>query len=96
MELVIFNFRNHRLESWHTGHSLAAMRNLGLLTSCAGLAGIVYYFYTHFATGEAPLPVRDNNLVRGVWAGMCVKWGVAQAYYGHKYKSILDREYSLI
>ena len=40
--------------------------------------------------------IKTNNMVRGVWAGMCVKWGVALGYYGHKYKLLLDREYSLI
>lgn len=42
------------------------------------------------------VPIGTNNMVRGVWAGMCVKWGVALGYYGHKYKLLLDREYSLI
>ena len=36
--VVFIVSRNHLLESWHTGHSLAATRNLGVLASCAGLA----------------------------------------------------------
>ena len=84
-------FRNYRLETWHTQHSLAANRNLGLLTTCAGTAATIYYFYTHFSSGEPIYP-----MVAGVWAGMCIKWGVALSWYGHKYKLILDREYSLI
>ena len=94
--VVFIVCRNHLLESWHTGHSLAATRNLGVLASCAGLAGGVYYLYIHWSAGEAMLPLASNNLVRAVWAGMCVKWGVALSYYGHKYKLLLDREYSLI
>ena len=94
--VVFIVCRNHLLESWHTGHSLAATRNLGVLASCAGLAGGVYYLYIHWSAGEAMLPLASNNMVRAVWAGMCVKWGVALSYYGHKYKLLLDREYSLI
>ena len=41
-------------------------------------------------------PMSGNHMVAGVWAGMCIKWGVALSWYGHKYKLILDREYSLI
>ena len=89
-------FRNYRLETWHTGHSLAATRNLGLLTTCAGTAAAIYYFYTHFSSGEQMIPMSGNHMVAGVWAGMCIKWGVALSWYGHKYKLILDREYSLI
>merc|ERR1719509_623463 len=39
-------YRNHRLADWHTLHSLAANRNLGLLTLALSLASTVYYFYT--------------------------------------------------
>ena len=39
-------YRSHRLETWHTPHSLAACRDLGLLTMVGGLAATVYYIYT--------------------------------------------------
>ena len=57
---------------------------------------MIFYLYTHFSSGEPMFPMSDNHMIAGVWSGMCVKWGGALAWYGHKYKQILDREYSLI
>ena len=39
-------YRSYRLETWHTSHSLAACRDLGLLTLVGGLGGSTYYIYT--------------------------------------------------
>jgi len=89
-------YRNYRLENWHTGHSLAATRNFGLLSTAAGVAAAIYYFYLHFANSEPVFPISDNNMIPGVWAFMCVKWGLALSWYGHKYKLILDRDYTLM
>ena len=91
----LLSLRNFRLESWHTGHSLAATRNLGLLTLTAGAAASLYYFYTHIAQGEEMFPIAENSLIAGVWALMCVKWGLALAWAAHKYRHQY-REYSLI
>ena len=88
--------RNYRLERWHTGLSLAATRNLGLLTLTAGLAATLYYFYTHIAYHEDMFPIAENSLIAGVWSMMCVKWGFALSWSAHQYKQVLDREYSLI
>jgi len=97
--LMVFHlhllYRNFRLESWHTGHSLAATRNLGLLTLTAGAAASLYYFYTHIAQGEEMFPIANNNLIAGVWALMCVKWGLALSWAAHQYR-LQYREYSLI
>ena len=89
-------YRNFRLENWHTSHSLAATRNFGLLTTLAGAAGAIYYFYTHFYYQEPMLPFSENHLISAVWAMMTLKWGLALSWYGHKYKMILDREYTLM
>jgi len=98
--LMVFHlhllYRNYRLERWHTGLSLAATRNLGLLTLTAGLAATLYYFYTHIAYHEEMFPIAENSLIAGVWSMMCVKWGFALSWSAHQYKQVLDREYSLI
>ena len=93
--ITVFSHRNFRLESWHTGHSLAATRNLGLLTLTAGAAASLYYFYTHFAEGEEMFPIAENSLIAGVWSLMCVKWGLALAWAAQQYRATY-REYSLI
>ena len=40
-------------------------------------------------------PIAENSLIAGVWALMCVKWGLALAWAAHKYRHQY-REYSLI
>ena len=89
-------YRNLRLERWHTGHSLAATRNLGLLTLTAGSVASFYYLYNHVANHEEMFPISDSSLIAMVWSMMCVKWGLALAWSAHRYKQSLDSEYSLI
>ena len=40
-------------------------------------------------------PIAGNSLIAGVWALMCVKWGLALAWATHQYR-LQYREYSLI
>ena len=54
------------------------------------------YFYTHFYYQEPMHPFSENHLISAVWAMMTLKWGLALTWYGHKYKLILDREYTLM
>ena len=61
----------------------------------AGAAASLYYFYTHIAQGEEMFPIAGNSLIAGVWALMCVKWGLALAWAAHQYR-LQYREYSLI
>ena len=39
-------YKSYRLETWHTPHSLAATRDLGILTILGGVGGTTYYIYT--------------------------------------------------
>jgi hypothetical protein len=89
-------YRNFRLETWHTPHSLLSLRNLAILGFLASISATVYYFYTAASQHEPVYPISDSHLIRGVWAFMTLKWSVALAYYAQKYKRLLDREYSLM
>lgn len=89
-------YTNHRLHSWHTVHSLAANRNLGILTGVLSVGATVYYIYMAVSEGQQVFPIKDSWMIAGVWAFMTVKWSVGLVYLGHKYKCILDREYTLL
>lgn len=89
-------YKNQRLNSWHTLHSLAANRNLGVLTLMGSLGAMIYYFYSAFSEHQEVYPIKDSWLIAGVWAFMTVKWSLTLTLYGHKYMSLLDREYSLM
>jgi cation transport ATPase len=89
-------YRNQRLNSWHTLHSLAANRNLGVLALLGSLGAMVYYFYTAVSEHQEVYPIKDSWLIAGVWAFMSVKWSLGLTFYGHKYMGLLDREYSLM
>jgi len=89
-------YRNFRLESWHTPHSLAALRNLGILAILASTSATIYYWYTAISQHEPIQPIADSHMIAGVWSFMTVKWSGALGYSSHKYKSLLDREYSLL
>eukprot|EP00092_Neocalanus_flemingeri_P023561 GFUD01025549.1.p1 GENE.GFUD01025549.1~~GFUD01025549.1.p1 ORF type:complete len:150 (+),score=34.57 GFUD01025549.1:45-494(+) len=89
-------YKSYRLETWHTPHSLSACRDLGLLTMVGGLAGTVYYIYTAVVNQEPMFPISDSSKIAAVWAFMCVKWGAGLAFFGQKYKLVIDREYSLL
>jgi len=54
-----------RLADWHTLHSLAANRNLGLLTLALSLASTVYYFYTAISEHQPVYPIKDRSV--GCW-----------------------------
>eukprot|EP00088_Acartia_fossae_P016373 TRINITY_DN19156_c0_g1_i1.p1 TRINITY_DN19156_c0_g1~~TRINITY_DN19156_c0_g1_i1.p1 ORF type:complete len:152 (+),score=10.94 TRINITY_DN19156_c0_g1_i1:50-505(+) len=88
-------YRNLQLQEWHTEHSLAALRNLGILTGLASSVASIYYVYTAVSEHQPTYPIRDSYLLGGVWAFMTFKWSVGTIYYSHKYKTILAREYSL-
>lgn len=88
-------YKNYRLEQWHTVHSITALRNLGLLTFLGGLGACIYYFYTVASEHQPLYPLSDSWLIAGVWSFMTVKWSVATVYFSQKYKTILDREYTL-
>jgi len=89
-------YKNHRLHSWHTVHSLAANRNLGILTGVLSTGALVYYLYMKFSESQDVFPIKDSWMIAAVWAFMTVKWSLALVYLGHKYKCILDREYTLL
>lgn len=89
-------YRNFRLESWHTPHSLAALRNLAILAILASSSATIYYWYTAFSEHESIQPISDSHMIAGVWSFMTFKWSVALGYSSHKYKVLLDREYSLL
>lgn len=89
-------YKSFRLENWHTPHSLSACRDLGLLTTLGGLTGTGYYTYCLLEYQESLLPFISSNWVSVVWSIMCVKCGLGLAYFGQKYKLMVDREYSLM
>jgi len=89
-------YQNFKLESWHTTKSLAASRNLGLLTAAGATAATIYYLYVHLSTREAINPIENNHLISAVWSFMTVKWGLGLGFFGQKYKLVLQREYSLL
>ena len=41
-------------------------------------------------------PIKDSSMIAAVWSFMCVKWGGGLAFFGQKYKMVIDREYSLL
>jgi len=99
LSTVVFHqhmlYSNFRLEDWHTVHSLTALRNLGILTIFSSLGATVYYVYTAVSEGQEVYPISDSLLIAGVWGFMSFKWSVATIFYSQKYKTILDREYTL-
>jgi len=89
-------FKNHRLHSWHTVHSLAANRNLGLLTLVLSVGATVYYVYMAIGEHQSVYPIKDSYMIAAVWGFMTFKWSFALVLVGHKYKRLLDREYTLL
>jgi len=89
-------YKNHRLSAWHTVTSLTANRNLGILALLGSLAATVYYWYMAISEHQEIYPIGDSDMIAGVWAFMTVKWSVGLTYFGHKYCTLLAREYSLL
>lgn len=89
-------FLNHRLPTWHTVHSLAANRNLGLLTLAFSIGATVYYIYTAISEHQPVYPIEDSYMIAGVWSFMTAKWSLGLVIYGHRYKRMLLEEYTLL
>jgi hypothetical protein len=89
-------YKNHRLAEWHTVTSLTANRNLGILALLGSLAATSYYWYTAFSQHQPLYPIGDSYMIAGVWAFMTVKWSAGLTFFGHKYNSLLEREYTLL
>lgn len=89
-------YKNYRLNSWHTLHSLSANRNLGVLALMGSFGAMIYYFYTKYSEDQPTYPIKESYMIAGVWAFMTVKWSLGLSYYGQKYRTLLDREYSLM
>jgi len=88
-------YRNYRLEQWHTIHSLTALRNLGILTFLASAGATIYYFYDVIEEHQDLYPLSDSWMLAGVWSMMTLKWSIATVFFSQKYKTVLDREYTL-
>lgn len=89
-------YKNHRLAAWHTLTSLTANRNLGILAFLGSFAATCYYWYTAFSEHQPMYPIKDSDMIAGVWAFMTVKWSIGLTFFGHKYNNLLEREYSLL
>ena len=45
---------------------------------------------------EVLFPISDSSIIAAVMAFLCVMWGTLLAFFGQKYKLVIDREYSLL